>query len=118
MATFAWQVLGCIGAICNCLLTIQGYVDISCANRFLKSAHFVDHAKKMLQCYPKCNYDIFLPLFIIVLRITCWVISKPLHIPIIFQFRFHYIHAQERGMYNIKIPILRKNPTLKTFSAT
>jgi hypothetical protein len=79
MATFAWQVLGCIGAICNCPLTIQGYIDI------LKSAHFVDHAKKLLHVqrlpYPKCNYDIFLPLFNIVLRMTCWVISNPLHIP-------------------------------------
>jgi len=44
MATFAWQVLGCIGAISNCPLTIQGYVDI------LKSAHFVDHAKKIVAC--------------------------------------------------------------------
>lgn len=113
MATFAWQVLGCIGAISNCPLTIQGYVDI------LKSAHFVDHAKKLLHVqrlpYPKCNYDIFLPLFNIVLRMTCWVISNPLHIPRIFKFRFHYIHAQEQGMSNIKVPILRKNPNLEHF---
>jgi hypothetical protein len=80
MATFAWQVLGCIGASCNCPLTIQGYVDISCANMFLKSAHFVDHARKLLHVqrlpYLKWNYDIFLPLFNIVLRMTWWVIIK------------------------------------------
>jgi hypothetical protein len=40
---------------------------------------------------------------------------KPFTYSLMFQFRFHYIHAQEQGMSNRKVPILRKNPNLEHF---